>query len=207
MSNSDALAALLLMWLLIIPVIFIIGYVVSALFIRKLLVTAGAQNPNLAWIPIFNVMLWAKLVDISPWVYLIAAVGAGILSSIPVIGQIIALVPLALMVVMILRTNQKLGKDPVGWTIFGALLSFIWMLVLTFSKDLTWRTGTQSGVPVPFWHKWGAFFHDTTTFGGIPDQGYPVQQGAAGPTQAPPPAAAPQTPPPAAPPAAPPPAV
>ncbi len=185
--DNDALALLLVMWLLIFPIIFIVSYVISALFIRKLLVLAGSPSPNLAWIPVFNGMLWAKLTDVSPWVYLIVVLGSGILSGIPVLGWIIALLPVILMVLMILRTNQKLGKDPVGWTIFGVLLSLIWMIVLLVQgNSLTWRTGAANGVPAPFWHKWGAFFHDTTTFGGIPHQGYPLPQGPAAPPQAPP---------------------
>lgn len=187
-SNNDGagIIALLIFWVAIFPIFAILGYVFSALFIRKLLVLAGAQNPNLAWIPIYNGMLWAKLVDVSPWVYLILALGSGILSSIPVLGWIIALLPLALFVLMIHRTNLKLSKDPVGWTIFGVLLTLIWMIVILAGKGLTWRTGPENGVPVPFWHKWGAFFHDTTVFGGIPNQGYPAPQGPAAPPAAPP---------------------
>jgi len=197
-SNSDAgaILGLLVFWLAIFPILAIIGYVVSALFIRKLLVLAGAQNPNLAWIPVFNGMLWAKLVDLNPWVYLIIAAGSGILSGIPVLGWIIALLPAAMFILMVLRTNQKLGKEPVGWTIFGVLLAFIWMIVLLAQGGQQWRTGPQA-VAAPFWHKWGSFFHDTTTWAGLPNQGYPVPQGPAAPPQAPPPATPPQTPPPA----------
>lgn len=213
MSYGDALGLAILVGVL--AVIFwmifaIAAYIISALFIRKLLRLAGHPSPNQAWIPVYNGMLWAKLTDLNPWVYLIAVGGAGIvasiLSAIPYVGPflafIIGLVPAAVFVVMVYRTNQKVGKAPVGWTIFGVLLSLIWMIVLLASKDLTWRTGPQNGIPAPFWHNWGPFFQDSTTFGGVPDQGYPVTAGPAGPPQTPPPAAppappAPQTPPPA----------
>jgi len=187
--NSDALAAVLLLSL-VLPLIFVIvSYVLSAIALTKLFQKAGVATPAVAWIPVYNTMLWAKLVDLSPWVYLIVAIGGGLLAQIPIIGWILALAPLAMLVVMVLRTNQKLGKELVGWTIFGGLLTLIWLLVVGFDKS-TWRTGEQNGVPAPFWHKWGAFFQDTTTFGGVPDQGYSSPQG---PTA--PPAAPPQTPP------------
>lgn len=193
MYNSDALAAVILLSF-VLPFIFaIVSYVLSALALTKLFQKAGVSTPAVAWIPVYNMMLWAKLVDLSPWVYLIGTVGVSI-----VLGwtYIFMLVPFAILVVMILRTNQKLGKEPVGWTIFGGLLTLIWLLVVGFDSS-TWRTGEQNGVPAPFWHKWGAFFHDATTFGGVPYQGYPLPQGPAAPPQAPPPAAPPQTPPPA----------
>ncbi len=132
-------------------------------------------------------LLFSKLADLSPWVYLIGIGAEILLSWIPFVGWIIALIPLALHVVTILRVNQKLSKEPVGFTIFGALLFPIWALVVGYGQSQPWRTG-ETVLARPFWHAWGSFFQDATTWGGVPYQGYPV---------------AGSTPPPAAPPAAP----
>jgi hypothetical protein len=183
--GAGAALAGLLFWLAVFPILLIVFYVLSAIFLRKLFIKAGVANPNVAWIPIYNFLILAKLADLSPWVYLIAVGASAVLGAIPVLGQIIGLAAFVVAIGIFWRVNVKLGKEPIGFTIFAALLSIIWLGVVAFDSS-TWRTGESNGVARPFWHNWGAFFHDTTTWGGVPYQGYsPPAAPAAGPATPP----------------------
>lgn len=165
------------------------AYVVSAIFLRKLFEKAGVANPNLAWIPVYNVLLFIKLGDLSPLIYLAGLGATLVLSWVPVIGFIIALVPAAMFIMAAYRVNLKLQKDPVPFTIFAALLSIIWLGVVAFGKGV-WNTASAPAAgltppPPPPWAS-QSWLMDTTTWGGVPFQGY-----AATPPTAPPPAAPP----------------
>jgi hypothetical protein len=164
-------------------------YIVTALFLRKIFEKAGVANPNVAWIPIYNYMLFAKLGDLNPLI----ALGSVVLVAIPVLNYIAWLVTVGVHIAIAYRVNQKLQKDPVAFTIFAVLLAPIWLGVIAFGQGV-WNTASKPvagipPVPPPPWAT-QAWLMDTTTWGGVPFQGY-----AAVPPAAP---AAPTTPPPAA---------
>jgi len=183
---TGAYVAVLVFWL-----IFVVAlYVLSAIFLRKLFVKAGVANPNVAWIPVYNVLIFAKLGDVNPLAYLAAIGASAVLGWIPVLGFIIALAPAAVFVMAAYRVNQKLQKDPVAFTIFAALLSIIWLAVVAFGSGV-WNTASKpvagvAPVPPPPWQT-VPFFMDTTTWGGVPFQGYAaVPKAPAAPPAAPP---------------------
>jgi hypothetical protein len=177
--------------LILVGLIFAVAaYVLSAIFLRKIFVKAGVPNPNVAWIPVYNTLIFAKLGDLNPLAYLAALAAAVVLSWIPVLGAIIGLAPLAAFVMAAYRVNQKLQKEPVAFTIFAALLSIVWLGVVAFTQGV-WNTASKpvagiAPVPPPPWATIPLLM-DTTTWGGVPHQGYAVT---------------PPTAPPAAPPAA-----
>lgn len=179
--------------LIVFGLIFAIAiYVLSALFLKKIFQKAGVANPNVAWIPIYNYLLFIKLGDVNPFLYLIAIGASVLLGSIPVIGQIVGLASLAIFIAAAYRVNLKLQKDPVPFTIFAALLSIIWLGVIAYGKE-QWNTASRplagvAPVPAPQWAHI-AFFMDQTTWGGVPHQGYVVTPKPAGPAA--PPAAPP----------------
>lgn len=178
---AGALVASIVVGLLIAVAI----YVVTALFLRKIFEKAGVANPNVAWIPVYNFLIFAKLGDINPLIYL-AAVAINI---IPFLNYIAWIIPAALFIAIAYRVNLKLQKDPVPFTIFAALLSIIWLGVLAFGKGV-WNTASAPAAgltppPPPPWAS-QSWLMDTTTWGGVPFQGY-----AATPPTAPPPAAPP----------------
>lgn len=182
--DAGLLVGLVVFWL-----IFAVAlYVLSALFLRKIFQKAGVANPNVAWIPIYNVLLFVKLGDINPLI-LLAGFGASILLGwIPVIGFIIGLVPTALYIMAAYRVNLKLQKDPVPWTIFAALLSIVWLGVIAFGKGV-WNTASAPAAgltppPAPPWASQG-WLMDTTTWGGVPFQGYAVTPPSAPPAAPP----------------------
>ena len=191
-SYSAASAGLYAIFVILGLLFAVAIYVVSALFLKKVFEKAGVANPNVAWIPIYNYLLFIKLGDVSPFVYLIAVAANILLSWIPVIGQLLGLATLVVFVAAAYRVNLKLQKDPVPFTIFAALLGIVWLGVIAFGKE-QWNTASRplagvAPVPAPPWAH-VQFAMDTTTWGGVPNQGYVYTPKPAGPVA--PPAAPP----------------
>lgn len=229
--NDSGVLALLLAWGFVALLLAVALYVLSSIFLMKIFDKAGVQGKWRAWVPIYNSMVFLKLGDLSPWLFLYAIGASIILSWLPVIGQLIGLAAFALMVVAAWRVGLKLDKSA-AWVILyalgaitGGITTLIWLGINAFDKS-RWNSRIA---PAP-WAA-NAFFADRTVWQGIPvqesavadqgavSQGYapPAPQGYAppaspasgGPGVPPAPAsppAAPSTPPapPAAPPAAPP---
>ena len=184
-------AALYFGFIIFAVILVIAAYVVSALFLKKIFEKAGVANPNVAWIPIYNYVLFIKLGDVNPILYFVAIAANIVLGAIPVIGFIVSLASLAVFVLAAYRVNQKLQKDPVAFTIFAVLLAPIWLGVIAFGQGV-WNTASKpvagiAPVPPPPWATIPQLM-DTTTWGGVPFQGYAATPKA-------PPAAPPATPP------------
>jgi len=188
--SYSAGAAALYLGLAVFYVILVIAlYVVSAIFLKKIFEKAGVANPNVAWIPVYNYLIFIKLGDVNPILYLIAIGATILLSWIPVLGQLIGLAAAAVFVLAAYRINLKLQKDPIPFTIFAVLLGIVWLGVIAFSKN-QWNTASKplpgvAPVPAPQWSHI-AFFMDQTTWGGVPNQGYPVTAAPQAPPAAPP---------------------
>lgn len=215
-SGLALLAALSLFW-----TIFAIGfYILSSIFLMKIFEKAGVQGKWRAWVPIYNYMVFSKLGDLSPWLILIAIGASILLSWIPVIGWVVALLPLIVTLLAAWRVGLKLQKEAV-WLILYFFLSIVWLGILAFDKS-RWNTAIP---PAPW--AGNSFLADRTVWAGIPSQapagGYPATGAAAGayappagyeppsgyappPVTAPPAAAPPAAAPPAAAPTAAPPA-
>lgn len=70
-------------------------YVVGSWFLMKIFDKAGVQGRWRAWVPVYNMLVFAKLGDLNPWAMLIAIAAGVLLGSIPGLGFIIGLLPLA----------------------------------------------------------------------------------------------------------------
>ena len=149
-------------------------YILSSIFLMKIFDKAGVQGRWRAWVPIYNYMVFSKLGDLSPWLILIAIAASIVLSWIPVIGWILALLPLVVTLLAAWRVGLKLQKEPV-WLILYFFLSIVWLGILAFDKS-RWNTA----IPPAPWAGNG-FLADRTVWAGVPNQtpagGYPVAQG------------------------------
>lgn len=177
----------------------IAGYIIGSIFLMKIFDKAGVQGKWRAWIPVYNWMVFSKLGDLSPWLVLIAFGASVLLGWIPVIGQIVLILPFLVILMAAWRVGLKLQKEAV-WLILFFFLSIVWLGINAFDKS-RWNTA----IPAAPWANNG-FLSDRTTWAGVPAQapvgGYPANPATTGYT--PPPA--PQGPPagytpPAAPPA------
>ena len=112
-------------------------YVISAIFLMKLLRHTGHRRPWAAWVPIMNT---AALLEIGgfanawPWVavLLAASVVAGAVAWIPVVGWLLffAVVVFAIMItVWIARgVHAGLGMKSTGGVVLAVLLPIVWVI-------------------------------------------------------------------------------
>ncbi|WP_223171032.1 DUF5684 domain-containing protein [Microbacterium sp. NIBRBAC000506063] len=188
-SDDAAVLALLAGFYFVLFIFAIAGYLITAFFLMKVFDKAGVQGKWRAWVPIYNSMVFTKLGDLSPWLVLIGLGATIVLGWIPVLGQIIALIPAAILLAAAWRVGLKLQKEPV-WLILAFFLSIVWLGILAFDKS-RWNKDIP---PAP----WAGnnFLADSTVWAGVP-----VQTSAVAPAAPAAPAYAPPAPPASAPPA------
>ncbi|HEX5858272.1 MAG TPA: large exoprotein [Microbacterium sp.] len=207
-DDYDGIGAWLAFVLIFLPILIlfaIAGYVIGSFFLMKIFEKAGVQGKWRAWVPVYNAMILAKLGDFSPWVMLGAIVGSSVLSQVPVIGWLLSLAALVVGVAVGWRVGQKLGKEwylLLLWLIPGVGI-LIWLGILAFGSS-RWNPALP---PAP-WAR-TSWLTDTTVWDGIPVQpgagvapaagagGYAATAAPAYPTDSPyaPPAGAPAAPP------------
>src|SRR5690606_16009496 len=167
----------------------VVGYVIGSFFMMKVFEKAGVQGKWRAWVPVYNIMIFFKLGDMSPWLVLYGIGGMIVLSWIPVLGFFGGLIGLALGVFSAMaawRVGLKLQKEA-AWVILYVLLSIVWLGINAFDQS-RWN---PSVAPAP----WAAnnFLADRTVWDGVPAQpsgavapgapGYGAPQGYAAPPQ------------------------
>lgn len=179
-------AAALAFFLVLLPILFLIaiaGYVIGSIFLMKIFEKAGVQGKWRAWIPVYNTLIFVKLGDLNPWWLLVLWLAGGVLSWIPVIGQLILLAAFLYTLMAAWRVGLKLQKEAV-WLILYFFLSIVWLGILAFDKS-RWNTA----IPAAPWA--GNFLADKTVWSGIPPQtptgGFPANP-ATQPGSYPPPA-------------------
>lgn len=175
-TSDDSGYYLLAALFIILPLLLIFAlaaYLISSFFFMKIFERAGVQGKWRAWVPVYNVLIAAKLGDVSPWVVLVAALASGVLGNIPAIGPIFGLIPVAVAVMYSYRIGLKSGKDwplLLLWLIPG-VGALIWLGIIAFSHN-RWNPAIA---PSP-WAK--TFLADKTVWSGIPVQ--PAQPVAGG---------------------------
>ena len=198
--GADYAFAWLFVFLPLMLIFALAGYLLTSWFLMKIFEKAGVQGRWRAWVPVYNTLIFVKLGDLNPWWLLILWVAGGVLSWIPVLGQLILLAAFVYTLLAAWRVGLKLQKEAV-WLILYFFLSIVWLGINAFDRS-RWNTA----IPAAPWAS--SFLADSTVWSGIPAQtssgGYganpAMQQGAYPPPAGyEPPAPAGYTPPPAAP--------
>lgn len=136
-------------------------YVISAIFMAKLFAKAGVEGTWRAWVPVYNIMVFYKLGDLSPWLVLYGMAGAILLSWIG-IGFIFSLAVYAGSFVAAYRIGMKLNQET--GLVAMWLLPPLWLFVMAGKKE-PWNTNI-----VPASWAGNAFLGDNTTWEGVPSQ-------------------------------------
>ncbi|MGF3055729.1 large exoprotein [Microbacterium sp. YY-01] len=157
--NAAFIIGMVVLWF----VIAAAGYVLSSLFLMKIFDKAGVQGKWRAWVPLYNMMIFTKLGDLSPWLVLIAIGASAVLGWIPVIGQLIMLSMAVVAAMAAWRVGLKLQKEPV-WVVLYVLLSIVWLGIAAYDKS-RWNPNIA---PAP-WANNG-FLADRTVWDGVPQQ-------------------------------------
>lgn len=153
----------------------LLAYALSSFFLMKIFDKAGVEGKWRAWVPVYNMMVFSKLGDVSPWLILIATGGGIVLGAIPILNLLAPLLSLAAAAVFVAaawRVGMKLQKEPV-WLILAILLTIVWLGILAFDKS-TWN---KNIAPSPWAGK--KFLEDDTVWEGVPSQSTPAAPPAA----------------------------
>lgn len=176
-GGAGALLAFLFILLPLVLLFTLAGYVIGSFFLMRIFDKAGVQGKWRAWVPVYNLLVFAKLGDLSPWVMLGAILASVVLGQIPVLGWILSLAPLAAMLLAGWRVGQKLGHDwylLLLWLIPG-VGTLVWLGILALGQS---RWNPAIG-PAP-WSGSG-FLADRTSWDGIPAQPVGATSAAANP--------------------------
>lgn len=178
-TGSAAAAAALLIFGFFLFVVAIATYVIGSFFLMKVFEKAGVEGKWRAWAPVYNVMIFAKLGDVSPWVMLIAVGAAAVLNQVPVLGPLLGLLPLAVSALAAWRVGLKLQKET-PWVVLYIFLPLVWLGINAFDRS-RWN-------PVVGAAPWAgnAFLADATVWAGVPVQPQPAAGSAPAPGFAPP---------------------
>lgn len=187
-AGTTAAVAAALIFGVFLFIVAVAAYVIGSFFLMKVFEKAGVQGKWRAWVPVYNVMVLAKLGDVSPWVMLIAVGAAAVLNQVPVIGAIVGLLPLAVSAMAAWRVGLKLQKET-PWVVLYIFLAIVWLGINAFDRS---RWNPVVG-PAP-WAA-NAFLADSTVWAGIPVQPQPAAGATPPPGYAPAPGTTPPAPP------------
>lgn len=164
--DDSAIYAIIAAFLGLFFLFAVIFYVVGSLFLMKLFEKAGVQGKWRAWVPVYNMMIFFKLGDLSPWLVLYTLGASIVVSWIPVVNVLSGLVSLAFAVfaaIAAYRIGLKLQKEP-AWVILFVFLSLVWLGIVAFDRS-RWN---QNVPPAPW--AGNAFLADNTVWEGVPAQ-------------------------------------
>ncbi len=154
---AGALAASVLMLLVALAI-----YAVSAFFLMKIFEKAGVDGRWRAWVPVYNMMIFYKLGDLSPWLILYGLGGTVLLGWIG-IGFLFSIALAVFGAMAAYRIGLKLGKDPM-WVILFVFASIVWTGILGLDKS-RWNPLIP---PAPW--QGNSFLGDNTRWDGVPQQ-------------------------------------
>jgi len=166
-TGSTAAAAALLIFGFFLFIVAIAAYVIGSFFLMKVFEKAGVEGKWRAWVPVYNFMVFAKLGDVSPWAMLIAIGAAAVLNQVPVIGGIVALLPLAVSAIAAWRVGLKLQKQT-PWVVLYVFLALVWLGINAFDRS---RWNPVVG-PAPW--AGNSLLADSTVWAGVPVQPQPA---------------------------------
>lgn len=71
-----------------ITVFGLIVWAISSYFLMKIFEKAGVQGAWRAWVPVYNLMEFSKLGDLSPWLVLVSIAASILLGNVAVLGRL-----------------------------------------------------------------------------------------------------------------------
>ena len=115
----------------------ILAYVVSAIFMGMMFKKAGVPAWK-AWVPVYNVWTFLELGGQKGWISLLL-----LLSWIPLLGFIPAIVAAVFMAIAAYRIGLNFGKE--GWfVVIYIFLTLVWLIWLAVDKTAVWQPGVAA---------------------------------------------------------------
>lgn len=138
-SGADAGAMALMFGVL--GFITIVSYVVGAIFMGMMFKKAGVPAWK-AWVPLYNVWTFLELGGQKGWISLLL-----LLSWIPILGFIPAIVATVFMCIAAYRIGLNFGKE--AWfVVLYIFLGLVWLIWLAVDKTAVWKPAAAATQPV-----------------------------------------------------------
>ena len=119
----------------------LVTYVINAIFLGMVFKKAGVDSWK-AWVPVYNVWVMLELGGQKGWLSLLL-----LLSWIPLIGIIPAIVGTVFVCIAAYRIGLNFGKDGV-FVLLYIFLSLVWTIWLAVDKTAVWKpVGTGGSTP------------------------------------------------------------
>lgn len=150
--------------------IFIVGiavYIVTAIFLTKVLKRAGHPNPVAAWVPLWNFATMLELAGIAkPWVWVGINGGLAVLASllgrstngaVSGLGQVLTIAQLVLIVMLTVwmarGVQAGLGLNSTGGVVLAVLVFVAWIIWIGLRADkaafYNWDAARPVGATFP----------------------------------------------------------
>ena len=141
-GHGAAFAGAFIMMMLFMVILSVGVYVLTSLFLMKLFKKAGIKEWQ-AWVPFLNMWRFLELGGQQGWLVLLP-----LLSFIPVIGWVGAIVSYVFMVIAAYNIGKKLDKSE-GFVVLYIFLSIVWLGICGFDKS-KWNEakGAKSLIPI-----------------------------------------------------------
>jgi len=141
----------------------LIIWAIGSFFLMKIFDKAGVQGKWRAWVPVYNLMVFSKLGDLSPWLILIAFAATAVLGNVAFIGSLVSLATLVILLMAAWRVGLKLQKGP-AWMVLFFFLAIVWYAINALDSS-RWNPN----VPPAPWAS-NALLADRTVWQGVPVQ-------------------------------------
>ncbi len=120
--------------------ITILSYVVGAIFMGMMFKKAGIPAWK-AWVPVYNAWTFLEMGGQKGWISLLL-----LLSWIPLLGFIPAIVAAVFMCIAAYRIGLNFGKE--AWfVVLYIFLGLVWLIWLAVDKTAVWKPATAAAVP------------------------------------------------------------
>jgi len=146
----------------ILTIFALAAYVLGSWFLMKIFDKAGVQGGWRAWVPVYNLMIFSKLGDLSPWLVLYG-IGVSFVLGFIGLGWLGSLAVFVVTLLAAWRVGLKLQKEAV-WLVLYFFLPLVWLGILGFDRS-RWNQAVQ---PAPW--AGNGFLRDGTSWSGIPVQ-------------------------------------
>lgn len=140
-GQGDAFTvAFLASFLITMIITSVIVYLITSIFLMKILKNANHKNPVAAWVPLWNTVTLFELAGIrTPWAWVAILFGGGLLSGIPVIGVVISVGVMILSIILTIwmakGVQAGLGLESVGGIVLAVFIPLIWIIWMSVRSN------------------------------------------------------------------------
>lgn len=148
-TTSDVLAFFFsIIFMAILIPIMIIGYVINSLLL-SFLFKKTEEKMWKAWVPFYNVWVFAEIAGWKGWVGLTASIASSALAWVPFLNFLIAVAAYIVMLLMALNIQKAMNKETI-FILWWVFIPVVWYAILAFDRSEYDRSSLEPVTPEAF---------------------------------------------------------